>query len=239
MHIGASELLSSHFLPCRGADQRGTAEENRARALDDHCFVRHRRNVRTTCGARSHHRRNLRNLARRHHCLVVEDAAEVLAVWKDLGLQRQKCPTRIDEVDAGQVVLQGDLLRAKVLLHRDGEIRSALHRRIVGDDQALALLNAADSGDDARCRRLTLVHLIRRELRELEKWRVWIEQRRDALPCGHLSLLAMAGDVFRPAPLPRLGDPAFELGHQRLHAFAIRAKVVARRVEMSFQWLHA
>ena len=100
--------------------------------------------------ARAHHDGDLRDALGRHARLVEEDAAEVLAVGEDLGLQRQERAARVDEVDARQPVLERDLLRAQVLLHRDRIVGAALDRRVVGDDQHLAARHAADAGDDAR-----------------------------------------------------------------------------------------
>ena len=88
----------------------------------------------------------------RHARLVEEDAAEVLAIGEDLGLQRQERAAGVDEVDAGQAVLERDLLRAQVLLDGDRVVGAALDRRVVGDDQHLAARDAADAGDDARRR---------------------------------------------------------------------------------------
>jgi hypothetical protein len=85
----------------------------------------------------------------RHVGLVVEDAAEVVAVGKDLVLGRQVGAARIDQVDAGQAVLRRDLLRAQVLLDRHREVGAALHRGVVGHDHALDALHAADAGDHA------------------------------------------------------------------------------------------
>ena len=85
---------------------------------------------------------------RRHPRLVEEDAAEVLAIGKDLGLQRQERAARVDEVDAGQAVLERDLLRAQVLLDRERVVGAALDRGVVGDDQHLAARDAADAGDE-------------------------------------------------------------------------------------------
>ena len=84
--------------------------------------------------------------------LVVEDAAEVLAVGEHLVLQRQERAAGVDEVDAGQPVLQRDLLRAQVLLHRDRVVGAALDGGVVGDDHALAPADPADAGDDAGAR---------------------------------------------------------------------------------------
>src|SRR5580765_4996770 len=52
-------------------------------------------------------------------------------------------------VDAGQLVLLGNLLGAQMLLHREREVGAALDRRVVGDDHALLALDDADPGDDS------------------------------------------------------------------------------------------
>ena len=83
----------------------------------------------------------------------------MVAVGKDLGLERQERAAGVDEVDARQAVLLGHLLRAQVLLHRQREVRAALDRGVVRDDHALAALDDADSGDDPRRGRLAVVHV--------------------------------------------------------------------------------
>ena len=92
--------------------------------------------------------------SRAHARLVVEDAAEVVAVGEHLGLQRQERAARVHEVQAGQPVLERDLLRAQVLLHREREVGAALHGRVVGDHHHLAAAHAADAADEARRGRL-------------------------------------------------------------------------------------
>ena len=90
------------------------------------------------------------------HSLVVEDAAEVIAVRKDFRLQRKKRAAGVDQVNAGQMILQRDLLRPKMLLHRDREVRSAFDRGVVGDDHRPMALDHSHAGDDARARRFVL-----------------------------------------------------------------------------------
>ena len=77
----------------------------------------------------------------RHPRLVEEDAAEVVAVGEDLVLQRQEGAAGVDEVDAREAVLLGDLLGAQVLLDRERVVGAALHGGVVGDDDALAALD--------------------------------------------------------------------------------------------------
>jgi hypothetical protein len=133
-------------------------------------------------------------------CLVVEDAAEVVAIRKNLVLAREVGAARVHEIDARQAVLCGDFLRAKVLLHREREIRSALHRGVVRDHDALAPMDAPDAGDDAGRRHLIVIQAVRRERRQFEKRRVGIEHKRDALPGQQLA----TGGV----PFARGGVPA-------------------------------
>src|SRR5574337_1293378 len=85
--------------------------------------------------------------------LVVEDAAEVLAVGKDLVLVGQVRAARVDQVDARQPVLRRDLLRPQVLLHRQREVGSALDGGVVANDHAVDAGDAADAGDDPGARR--------------------------------------------------------------------------------------
>ena len=115
--VGAAELLGRDLLAGRGLHERRTAEKDRPGALDDDRFVGHGRDVGAARRARAHDDGDLRDALRRHARLVVEDAAEVFAVRKHLGLQRQERAARVDEIDARQPVVERDLLRADVLLH--------------------------------------------------------------------------------------------------------------------------
>jgi hypothetical protein len=128
MHLGAAQLFGGHHLAGRRLHQRRAAEEDGALPFDDDGFVRHRRHVGAACGARAHHHRDLRDAGGRHVGLVVEDAAEMIAIGKHLGLVRQVGTAGIDQVDARQPVLSRDLLHAKVLLHRHRIVGAALDR---------------------------------------------------------------------------------------------------------------
>ena len=75
-----------------------------------------------------------------HARLVEEDPAEVVAVGEHLVLPRQERAARVDEVEAGQPVGGGDLLRPQVLLDRHRVVGAALDRRVVGGDGAPAPL---------------------------------------------------------------------------------------------------
>ena len=108
VHVGAAKFLGRDFFPGGRLHERRTAEEDGAGALDDDRLVRHRRHVGAARRARSHDDGNLRDALGRHPRLVVEDAAEVLAVGKDLGLERQERAAGVDEIDAGQSIVERD-----------------------------------------------------------------------------------------------------------------------------------
>ena len=149
----------------------------------------------------------------------------MVAVGEDLGLERQERAAGVDEVEARQVVLRGHLLRAQVLLHRQREVRAALDRRVVRDDHALAALDDADARDDARARRLSVVHVPRGQCVQLEERGVGVDQPVDPLARGQLAALAVPRDcplaaaAARRAPsaraAPRRAPPSARAARRR------------------------
>jgi hypothetical protein len=93
----------------------------------------------------------------------------VVAVREDVRLQRQERPAAVDQVDARQPVLEGDLLCAQVLLHGHRVVRAALDGRVVGDDDAGRRLDRADAGDDPGARGVVLVEAVGGQWAELEE----------------------------------------------------------------------
>ena len=128
----------------------------------DDGLVRHRRHIGAAGRARAHHHGDLRDAERGQRRLVVEDAAEVLAVGKHLGLVRQVGAAGVDQIDARQPVLARDLLGAQMLLHRHRIIGAALDGGVVAHDHALAALDAADAGDQAGAVDGVVVHAVAR-----------------------------------------------------------------------------
>ena len=200
---------------------------------------RHRRHVRAARRARSHDDGDLRNALRRHRRLVVEDAAEMVAVGEHIGLVRQVRAARIDEVDARQPVLARDLLRAQVLLDGHRVIRAALDRRVVADDHAFAARNAADAGDDAGARRWC-----RRTCRARRAARARGTGCRDraararARAAGACRARRASRGLRRrrPARPPR---PALaQVGDQRRHRVAIRRERRVAGIELRFETWH-
>src|SRR6185503_3454697 len=132
-----------------------------------------------------------------------------------------------------------DLLRADVLLDRDRVVGAALHRGVVGDDQHLAAGDAADAGDEAGAGRVVVVHLPRRQRRELEKRRTLVEEAVDALARRQLALLAMALQVARAAALTRLVDALAQLRDERRHLVVVGREVGAVSANAGGKSLHS
>ena len=150
--LGAAQVLGRDVLAGRRLHEWRPAQEDRAGAADDDGLVAHRRDVGAAGGARAHDQRDLRDPCGRHARLVVEDPPEVVAIREDLRLERQERAAGVDEIDAGQPVLEGDLLGAEVLLDRHRVVGAALDGRVVGDDHAGRALDPADPGDDPGAR---------------------------------------------------------------------------------------
>jgi len=59
MHSGTSKFFGRDDLVCGGLDERWSSEEDGTVLVDDDAFIGHRGDVRTSCGARSHHNSDL------------------------------------------------------------------------------------------------------------------------------------------------------------------------------------
>ena len=165
----AAEVLGRDDLTGSRLHQRRATEEDGALVLDDDGLVGHGRDVGAACGAAAEHGGDLGDALSAHRRLVEEDAAEVLAVGEHLVLRGQEGAARVDEVDAGQAVVQRHLLRPQVLLHRHRVVRAALDGRVVGDDDALASRDAADAGDEPAPGASSSYMPVGRQRRELEE----------------------------------------------------------------------
>ena len=77
---------------------------------NDDGLVAHRWHIRTSGRARTHNGCDLGNALGRQLGLVVEDAAEVIPIGEDLGLQRQKRAAGVNQVHTGQTIFGRNLL---------------------------------------------------------------------------------------------------------------------------------
>jgi hypothetical protein len=148
--ICPAQFFGSDILARGGFDERRAAEKNCPRAFDNDGLIAHRRDVRAARRAAAHDRRDLRNALGRHARLIVKNASEVMRVGEDLILQRQIRAARIDEIQTGQMIFLGDLLRAQMLFDGHRKIRTAFDGGVVGNDHHFAVGDPSDAGDDAR-----------------------------------------------------------------------------------------
>ena len=204
----------------------------------DDVLVGHRGHVGAAGGAHPEHHRHLRNGERGHHRLVVEDPPEVLLVGKDLRLERQEDAARVHQIDRRQAILERDLLRPDVLLERLREVGAALHRRIVGDDHALASGDEPDPGHDAGRWNLAAVETVRGQGRELEERALGVDQALDPLAGEELAPLPMEGHCrFRATALDG-GEVGAELIGQGAMMAGVGAELGGLRGDLGAQRIH-
>ncbi|MNS72636.1 hypothetical protein D3C72_1060550 [compost metagenome] len=162
----------------------------------------------------------------------------MVAVREDIVLIGQVGAARIDQIDARQVVLFGNLLRAHVLLDRDRVVGAALDRGVVADDHAFLAGHPADAGDDAGARRGVVVHLVRGQLRQLQERRARIEQLLHAVARQQLAAPQVLGAGFLAAAFGQFGDAGLEVRHQCLHGLGIGLEGFRACVQFGFQRGH-
>ncbi len=75
------------------------------------------------------------------------------------------------------MILLGDFLGAKMLLHRQGIIGAALHGGVVGDDDAFLARDPANPGNQSCRRNRAVVKIPCRQGRNLEEGRARVEKR--------------------------------------------------------------
>ena len=171
--------------------------------------------------------------------LVVEDAAEVVAVGKHLVLLGQEGAAGVDQVDARQVVLLRDLLRAQVLLHRHRVVGAALHGGVVGDHHAVHALDAADAGDHAgrsvHRRRTCRAPRAGRSRGTACRGRAVARRGRAAAACrARRVCLARSG----PPPCSPLRGLRAQVFDQRAHCLGVGPELGRARVDLGLQNLH-
>ena len=209
VQFSATEIFRGDHFAGSGLHQRRAAEKDGALVADDHRLVAHRRDVRAAGRARSQHGGDLRDALGAEFSLVVEDPAEVLAVGKHLVLAGQEGAAGVDEIDAGQPILPGNLLRAQVLFDRNRVVGTAFDRRVVGHDHAFATGDPADTGDDAGPRAFVVVHPVGGKRSDLEQRTAGVEQAVDSVTGQQFAAVDVAcrgrvpGHPGRPWPACR------------------------------------
>ena len=140
---------------------------------------------------------------RAHHGVVAEDAAEIVGVGKDIFLQRQKNAGGIDQINCGNVIFDGDVLRANHFFRGHREERAGFHRGVVGDEHERAAADAREAGDRASRGRAApfFVHFVGGVDAQFEEMRAGIDELGDAFARGEPALLVLRLDGFCAAAL--------------------------------------
>ena len=202
VHLRAAQLFGGILRADGGLHQRGSGKKEPA-AVGHQDVVAHHRQVGAAGDAHAHDGRDLRNAHGRHDGVIAEDAAEVVGVGEDIFLQRQKNAGGIDQVDRGNVIVDGDVLRANDLLRRHGKERAGLHGGVVHDEHDQAPVHSRQAGDHARGRRAAplFVHAPGGVGAEFEELGAGIDQQRNALARGQPSFLVLRLDGLLAAAL--------------------------------------
>ena len=163
----------------------------------------------------------------------------MLLVGEDLVLQWQEGAAGVDQVDARQVVLARDFLRAQVLLDRHWEVGAALDRSVVGHDYHLLAHHPADAADHACRRRGFGVHPFGGQRRDLEERRAGVEQGGDAVARQQLAARSVFVAGLVAAAGRRACKPGIELIDQCAMPGGVVAEILRAGVEGGAQYGHA
>ena len=235
VHIGAAQFLGRHHFTGGRLHQRWATEEDRALFAHDHGLIAHRRHIGTTGGTAAHHAGDLRNALRGQVGLVVEDAAEMIAVREDFVLQRQEGATGIDQVDARQVVLLGNLLRAQVLLHRHRVVGATLDRGVVGHDHAFDATDPTYAGHHARSGHGVVVHAMRGQRRDFQEGAARVKQGVDAITHQQLAACGVLGACGLAATQRGARQGGMQVVNHGLHGRAVAFKGFAARLQLAVE----
>mmetsp|Transcript_17232 Transcript_17232/g.35400 ORF Transcript_17232/g.35400 Transcript_17232/m.35400 type:complete len:424 (-) Transcript_17232:171-1442(-) len=230
MNPGTAQGLRRDLFPRGRLDQGWPAQKNRSVSLDDYRFVGHAGNVGATGRARATNDCNLRDCPGRHVGLVEKNPPEVVPIGKDPRLFRQKGPPAVDQIDAGQIILESDFLGPQVFLDGDGEIGPPLDGRVVGHDRAQPARDHPDPGDDPAAGNALLVS---GQGGELQEGSPRIAQRVDPVPGQELVPLEVAFDGPGSSSLRDLFEEIVEFFHLLPGSFHGTTVGLGSRVEIT------
>ena len=193
MHFGAAEIFGGGFLADGGLHQRGAGEEE-AGAFGHQDVVAHHREIRAAGYAHAHDGGDLRDAHGAHDGVVAEDAAEIVGVREDVFLQRKKDASGIDQINCGDAIFDGDVLRANYFFGGHREKGAGFYGGVVGDDHEEAAGDAGEAGDGSGGGSAApfFVHFVGGVDAEFEEVGAGIDQLGDAFAGGE-TVLSCAG----------------------------------------------
>ena len=174
---------------------------------------------------------------RAHYGVVAEDAAEIVGVGEDVFLEREKNAGGIDEINGGDVIFDGDVLRADDFFRGHREKRAGFYGGVVGDEHEHAAADACEAGDRAcrGCAAPFFVHFVRGVGAELKEMRAGIDQLRDAFARGEPAFFVLRLDGFRAAALRDLRFFVLDLSDEIDDLAAVFGEVRRLGVNTGFQ----
>src|SRR6266446_333721 len=111
------------------------------------------------------------------------------------------------------------------------QVGAARHRWVVRNDHYLSRGHTPDPDDHSGARRLVVVHSIRSQSADLEKWRARIQEPTDAIARQQLASLNVSLAMLRRAAAARCGDRRAQHRSQRPVVRVTGAKGLARSVD--------
>src|SRR5208337_1122412 len=102
----------------------------------------------------------------------------------------------------------------------------------------LAAVDSADAGDDARARRVAVVHIKCRQRRQLEKRTAGVEKLFDAVAREQLAAFDVTLARCRRPALANALDFVAQALDQRVHRVAVAAELVGVGVQPRFNSIH-
>src|SRR5262249_10161677 len=107
--------------------------------------VAHYRKVSAAGHAHAHNRGDLRNAHGGHYGVVAKNAAKIVSIGEHIFLQGKKDPGGIHQVDSGDMVFDGDVLRANDLFGGHREECAGFDGGVVHDHHVEPAVNAAQT----------------------------------------------------------------------------------------------
>ncbi len=169
MDIATAEIFASNHFACGCLDQWRATEKNCALITHNNGFIRHGRYIGTPCGTAAHDHCNLRYAFGRHLCLIIENPAKMVAVWKYFILERQESSSRVYQIDAGQPVLLGNFLGPKVFFDCKRIIGTTFNCGVIGNNHALYIMHLTNTGNYTSRRYIIVIQAIGSQLANFQK----------------------------------------------------------------------
>ena len=138
-----------------------------------------------------------------HDGVVAKNAAEIIGIGKDVFLQRQKYAGGVDQINRGNMVFDGDILRADDFLRSHRKKCAGLHGCVVGDEHECASANFRETGNGPRGGRAApfFVHFVGGVDAQLEKLRAGVDELGDAFARRQPAFFVLRFDGFCAATL--------------------------------------